>query len=495
MRNAMVPVNRLPVEILQRIPSSPPYVCGIVTISHVCRYWRAAFLSYPDLWTFLQCRSKRATRAFLQRSQSAPLYICIRPGYSTGAFGYTIAHTQRWASLDVMVPRKEIDPVLTALSGPGPAPKLYNLSVLPIRYDGNLVTSNGDILGGVTPSLQRLALSNLKFDIHQLTIPNLTHLSLTSTRTKFVTMTVLLNFLERSPLLEGFELNYPCPSGDIAHPDHVVSLKHLHRIILWHTSSKFLNHLVLPDGIECELNIFSTDSSATTGFLEEMIGEPLERLNPVFQAESLSIVPDHDHGSVRFLGPSGFVEIIPEFFTKGTPIARFITFPPSVLENIKNLFVGSRFGAIPGWKPTDVREHVKKMASLESLTIMRCNNASFMHALLPAKGKVPCPALENLTIYIGPTEESSIPAFRWMVEQRRLHGHKFEKMVLVLCGEHRIHPAIPDLEVKVDDRELLWDRKKKLWRYPDEGEAHWEDDRSPGIMPIDPRIPTVHPKV
>ena len=497
MRNALVPVNRLPVEVLQQIPSWLPYVREIVVASHVCRYWRAAFISYPDLWTFIDCKSERATHTFLERSRVAPLDICIRPGYSFDAFAHTLPHFQRWASLDVMVLREEIGPVLAPLSWPGPAPKkFYNLSIIPmIGYGGGLVPSKGDIFGGVIPSLHYLSLSNLEVDIHKLSTPNLTHLFLAGTRSEFIDMATLLDFLERSPLLEDFELRYPGPSVDAAHPDHVVSLKHLRRIILWDRGSMFLNHIVLPYGIECELNFLFTDIS-TIGFFEEMFGGPPEKLKPIFQAETLSIVPHYAHGSVRFLGPSGIVEIFPTFFyAESTPITRFITYPSSVLKNVKNLFIGSRDGAIPEWKPTHLRRHLNKMTSLESLTVMRCNNASFIQALLPSKGKVPCPTLKNLTIYIGPIESFNIPAFRSMIERRGSQGYKFEKMLLVFCYEHRIQPPIPNLEVKVDDRALFWDTKRKIWRYLKEGEVYWDGDRTlapPGIIPIDPDVPAVH---
>ena len=69
MKNALMPVNRLPVEILQQIPPWLPHAWDIVVVSHVCRYWRTAFLSYPDLWAFLGCESEHAAHPFLQRSQ------------------------------------------------------------------------------------------------------------------------------------------------------------------------------------------------------------------------------------------------------------------------------------------------------------------------------------------------------------------------------------------------------------------------------------------
>ena len=70
MWNALVPVNRLPIEILQQIPPRLPHPWDIVGVSHVCRHWRTAFLSYPDLRAFLDCKPEYATHPFLQRSQS-----------------------------------------------------------------------------------------------------------------------------------------------------------------------------------------------------------------------------------------------------------------------------------------------------------------------------------------------------------------------------------------------------------------------------------------
>lgn len=496
MKNGLVPVNKLPVEILQQIPLLLPYLCDIVAASHVCRYWRAALLSCSSLWAFLDCKSKHATRVFLHRSRLAPLDLCIRPGYSPEAFAYTVPHMRRWVSLDVATSREEIGPILTTLSGPGTTPNLYNLSIIPmIGYEGGVVASQGDILGGAIPSLRRLSVCNLRVDIDKLTVPNLTHLFLASTRSEFINMTTLLDFLERTPLLETFELRYPGPGVDAAHPDHVVSLNHLRQIVLWDRGSTFLNHLVLPYGIKCEIN-FLFDASAPVGFFEEMFGEPPERLKPIFRAESLSIVPHYTHGSVRFLGPSGFVEIFPSFFyPEYTSITRFIIYPPSVLKGVKELFVGSRDEMMPELKPGDIRRHLDKMSSLESLIIMRYNHASFMQALLPAEGRISCPTLKNLTIYIGPDESFSIPTFRSLVAQRELYGHKFKKMVLVFNSEHRIHPAIPNLEVRVDDRALFWDSKEKVWRYLNEGEGYWDGDRTigpPGIIPLGPPTPTAY---
>jgi hypothetical protein len=495
MRNALVPVNRLPVEVLQQIPSWLPYTFQIFSASHVCRYWRASLLSYSELWSSLNCRSVGATRALIERSGVAPLDIVISPGYSPDAFCYTIPHVRRWGSLQVRALRNEIGPVLTALTGPGSAPKLRDLTIIPmIGYDseGGTITLKGKILGGVLPSLQRIYLCSLKINFQKLTAPNLTHLFLASTRPEFIDMTALLGFLERSPLIEDLELRYPGPTlPDLAHLDHFIPLHRLSRIALWDRGAMYLHHLTLPRGVECELNFLFTDLSATAGFIEEMFGMLPERLHQIYEAESMSIVPDYHRGAVRFLGPSGNVEIIPTFFHgERTPITRFIVYPPSVLKNVKELFVCSRDGTIPGWGSADVRKHLKQMTSLKSLTVMQCNATSFIRALLPTGDKVPCPTLKNLTIHLAHSETSCVPDFRSMVERRGSHGHKFEKMVLIFDYKIPESLDIPNLEVKADYRPLYWDSKKKVWRYLNEGEGYMESRGSrtlspPGILPLD----------
>ena len=503
MRNALLLVNRLPVEILQQIPSWLPYVRDIIAASHVCRYWRTAFVSSPELWTHLDCNSNRATRTFVERSGVSPLEIVINPGFSSEAFCYTIPHVKRWDLLDVRALSDEIVPVLNTLTGPVSAPRLRDLIVVPMGgYDSTgMIHLKGKILGGELPSLRRLYLCNLKLDIHKLTTPNLTHLFLACTRSEFINMTALLDFLGRSPLIEAFELRYPGPSlVELAHPDHIVSLHHLRRVILWDRGSMYLHHLNLPTGVHCELNFLFTEVSATMGFIGEMFGMLPERLKPIYEAETMSIVPHYDYGSIRFQGPSGFVEIFPTFFHgERTSITRFIVYSPSVLKKVKELFVCSRDGIIPEWGSADVRKHLAKMTSLKSLTVMQCNATSFVQALLPTEGKVPCPTLKNLTIHLGPTETGSIPILKSMVEQRRSHGRKFQKVVLVLGYKDPVSSDIdiPDLEVRVDHRPLYWDTAKRLWRYMEDGEGYFEGDRSlalPGIVPLDPgMIPGVLP--
>lgn len=64
-------------------PASPlvaAHITDIITASQVCRYWRTSFLSYPNLWTYLDCKSDHSMRTFIERSGVAPLDVAISPG-------------------------------------------------------------------------------------------------------------------------------------------------------------------------------------------------------------------------------------------------------------------------------------------------------------------------------------------------------------------------------------------------------------------------------
>ena len=81
--NNSLPVNRLPHEVLSHIfelACSPPSAATMAlkaALTHVCRYWRGAMLSYPKIWTSIFAR--RDTVDFfsecLLRSRTFPIHL------------------------------------------------------------------------------------------------------------------------------------------------------------------------------------------------------------------------------------------------------------------------------------------------------------------------------------------------------------------------------------------------------------------------------------
>ena len=73
MKNAFVPINRIPYEVLSIIPDywagedtenefKYPTDKDLITLTHVCHDWRELFISRPSLWTRLDCMSVEKTR-------------------------------------------------------------------------------------------------------------------------------------------------------------------------------------------------------------------------------------------------------------------------------------------------------------------------------------------------------------------------------------------------------------------------------------------------
>lgn len=100
-RNSLLPVCRLPTELLseiflrhvedhhaviRRLQADTVELLNLlnwghytwITVTHVCRHWRSVALSFPRLWTDIDCRREDCTAEFLRRSGSVPLALSYR---------------------------------------------------------------------------------------------------------------------------------------------------------------------------------------------------------------------------------------------------------------------------------------------------------------------------------------------------------------------------------------------------------------------------------
>jgi hypothetical protein len=77
-RNTFAPINRIPPEVLTLIPdlwSGRIREKDAITLTHVCRAWRAIFTSRSSLWTDFDCADAEKTRIYLERSKSSPISV------------------------------------------------------------------------------------------------------------------------------------------------------------------------------------------------------------------------------------------------------------------------------------------------------------------------------------------------------------------------------------------------------------------------------------
>jgi len=79
LKNPLQPANRLPPEIIALcaafVPRTNPK--PIVTLTHVCRYWREAIISSPENWTLIGSGWKRLVPLCLERAGTVPITVRI----------------------------------------------------------------------------------------------------------------------------------------------------------------------------------------------------------------------------------------------------------------------------------------------------------------------------------------------------------------------------------------------------------------------------------
>ena len=79
LRNALRPVNRLPPEVIALCATfvSPIDLRSIISLTHVCRYWRKAITSSPRNWASISTGWRRLTPLCLERAGVVPLTVNI----------------------------------------------------------------------------------------------------------------------------------------------------------------------------------------------------------------------------------------------------------------------------------------------------------------------------------------------------------------------------------------------------------------------------------
>ena len=153
-----------------------------ILISHVCRLWRNIVLDTPSLWTNISvtnmaCLPYERVAAYLERSKSLPLDICIAGGVARlpsdeadnleALLALLVPHLSRWASIHVTVRRYDyMHAFIKVVSGPSvpPATQLEDLRLICKSKSRSAAILEGDFLfdptlfGGSAPLLRTLVL-------------------------------------------------------------------------------------------------------------------------------------------------------------------------------------------------------------------------------------------------------------------------------------------------------------------------------------------------
>ena len=387
-KNTFASINRIPPEILSLIAHQCDADEDLITLTHVCRGWREIFTSHASLWTDLDCAVVDQTRVYLERSKTSPLDIHLNEGdFLNDAFLLTVPHLYRLGSLSLSGSPNDLLRLIHHLGCRSPLLKTLSLIVADDYVD---LTLQDSIFGGDLSSLHTLHLDGVITNLAWENMSNLRTFRLCYIPDDDISVTQLLDFFERAPLLHETRLECAFPDSSDAPLGRVVplpNLKHL-VIIALHTLHTVLNHLLTPTGasISQAFSVIDTQSP-----IHLHLPKNLKNLNHLSNITSVNF--RFDLGPcLLFGGPSGRHKMLCDRDSQvvriptGTGHQIFLSLDVLNISTVEKL-------AIAHWEfATSSSVEVEKssiyrifhlMNNLRTLTLTVCLNLPFVLALNP----------------------------------------------------------------------------------------------------------------
>ena len=470
MKNTFAPINRIPPEVLSLIPAHCDTDRELIALTHVCRGLRELFISHASLWTYLDCTNVDKTRVYIERSKASPLEVHLEEyediPFLNDAFLLTVPHLGRLGSLTLSGSSDDVLQLTKYFASPAPLLKKLRLRfaraetpvIQDAIFDGDLSSLCELRLYGVITNLAWGNLSNLiTFDLRQ--VPS-----------NEVSVTRLLDFFERAPLLRKIHLLDAFPDSSDAPPERVVSLPHLKYLTIAalpvHTI--LLNHLLIPTGASLHQGFDFVDyKSPILAYLPKTFGN-LKNLSHI---TSISLAFNSGM-SLRLGGPSGTHYVDGNW--NGGPIT-----PPTVERRILRSLTQLRISAIErlaitkyhaaqplGAAKSPAYEIFLLMNNLRALTLTLCHNLSFISALNPRENPsetIVCPELEELVLHIGSKDWFCINEMLKMVAERASSGAKLSTITIVSLQEFvpakevlKLRNHVSRVKYRLDDSVSAW---------------------------------------
>ena len=458
-KNSFVKVNRLPPEIIARVgwflPSRDIYA-GL----RVCRYWHNVLMS-PEIWSDIDLDHIGVAQIFLSRSKGVPINIRITQSPGEMQLSTLSDCSSRIRSLDITF-RAVSKCLLTHFSNT-PASLMRHLRVGISPTYSHLPST---FFTGSLPSLRSLVLSDLSSDLTHLVLPNLTTFTMSRSTTSDTALSLssLLDFLERSPLLENLYLNYHSRYEDPVATKRIVTL---HRLESVHISGQpltpadasrgLLAHLSLPLGVMVELRINPRELETDIVARAIPLHHDLIPCTKSIKKIEFQCMPSN-FCVMAFSGDYGVLRIFAnwrvdcEAFTTRS-ICSFGSLDVSGVETL----------VVEGYDD-DLRHFTQALAtltSLRSLTLLDCDNKSLLHAL---RNERMSPRLQHLTMDFTHTRGTHVADLVGVAEARKLRGLKLETLSLDLSSRDAgLVGDIASLQEYVGSLEDIADIRSDWW--------------------------------
>ena len=464
IKNAFTPINRVPPEVLSLVPD----YCRrseLVGLTHVCRRWREIFISCASLWTFLDCMNFDQTSAYLERSKRSPLEIRVEKEHILhGAFMLAISQIRRLKALILSGSSHSILKLTDCLISP--APLLEKLAIHVTGVPAAVIKST--LFGGDLQQLRILDLSGVITYLPWKNLSNLTTFYLHQMSGDEISVTHLLDFFERAPLLLRIKLEDSLPDSSDAPIQRVVPLPHLRslHIIAEPAHSILLNHLYIPTGASVTLR-FRYDPTGSPYL--DYLPRSLDNLGNISHITSVNL--DFNLGiALRLEGPSGALcvdgvmnVILPS--DRRIDLQFLDKLPVSTTERLEIV----QWDALASlcFEEQFPYQTLLPMNDIRTLMLIDCAHPCFITGLNPNRNTsntMVCPKLEELVMYVQESlNESYIGELVDMAKERASTGAKLSTFVVDCPREPGLaHEAfvlkryVPRAEHRLDGHPLDW---------------------------------------
>lgn len=437
LHNVLAPVNKLPPEILSQIPHSFP-IRDLITVTQVCRYWRTTFISCGPLWCNIDSERVFEALTCLHRSKDSPIHVRVRKIPDDEVLTRLSQHIGRVKSLHLKPRWASAQTVLARFIDP--APNLETLTVIcrPSTAAAGPVPST--LFTGNIPKLRSLTFEGLTSDLAHFVLPNLTYFELSNVTSPPLSMSLsnLLTFLERSPLLESVRVDFHGGCVQDAPKQMIVPLEALKTLhisgsgLVGHGDNSLLARLELPRGVDVTVMLLVLDGSPNA--VAQAIPPHPERLPFVtgIRRVHIEVAPMHGRCTLRFSGENGKATVMARWKITNPDLDDIVmrsiqSFLPLSTEEVEEF-------SIIGY---EAYSHLaaslafESLPNLESIVMVHCDKIPLLRALRQPTRHVIAPKLRRIRLYLDPEKDASGEELMELAKFRAANDVKLEELLII----------------------------------------------------------------
>jgi len=440
LRNILAPINKLPPEILSQIPKFFPGTRDLVVATQVCHYWRATFISCGPLWCKIDCERGPEALTCLYRSKGSPIHVSVRRIPNDGVLARLSPHIGRIKSLHLHSRWSVAQAVFMRFTEPAPILEALTVVCRPSTAAAGPVPST--LLTGNLPRLRYLALQGLASDLANFVLPSLTYFELSNVTSPplSISLSNLLAFFERSPLLESVFVDFHGECVHDAPKQKIIALRALKTLyisgsgLVGHGDNSLLARLDLPRGVDATVMLLILDGSSNA--IAHAIPPHPERIPFISGLKRVhaEVFPDHGRCTFRFTGENGKVTVMARWPITNPNLDDLVmgsiqSFLPLSTEEVEEFWIEGYQASGDYYLPA--LRAFESLPNLQSIFMVHCDNTVLLRALKCPTRHLTVPKLRTLKLYLDPQRTVSGEDLMDLVKNRVSGGAGLEELSII----------------------------------------------------------------